>query len=320
MTFVSANEQASFYLFILSTGLTALLLSYGAGIEKLSAYLAIYWGLFALHRLFFLSHLKQTATNPNKSVSLQILFGLGVREKEAKKATIWRMAQPDVVIYLVLAFLLGGWFIYNHFNPSPITFPNGFQSILKDLTPDAALHYKFAHYALPGILIFLLGVISLTFRGSILVNQTVIIGWISLISAGFLFLLWHSGLIEIFYLPDMGTLKGGGVQAMEWAGILSPDMGDGLKTSFYLRYTGFGSIGALAPYLLLFPMLFTLLRVVLFGRGQVVISLSLILISTFLVLSDLALKSESSNVIFMMMAIVTLIYLWGNLMRTPFDR
>lgn len=63
--------------------------------------LAVIWGFFGLFRLLYLSHYQTEDIPKILNLPIQILFGSSKQEQQKRKLILQRMAQPDVLLWLV---------------------------------------------------------------------------------------------------------------------------------------------------------------------------------------------------------------------------
>jgi len=119
MVFISYTEKLSFYAAISLLIVTITIFSIPP-LKTLSiGYLSILWGLFILHRLFFIMAPETWRQNINKKLSVRLLGTIDKTPQNIKSAIIWRLSQWDVVLFIVLITGVITYVIFNDFIMSP---------------------------------------------------------------------------------------------------------------------------------------------------------------------------------------------------------
>lgn len=125
MVFISYTEKLSFYAAMSLLLVTITIFSIPA-LKTLSiGYLSILWGLFILHRLFFIMAPEKWRQNINKKLSVRLLGTIDNTPQNIKSAIIWRLSQWDVVLFIMLITGVITYVIFNDFMVSPNKSSNG---------------------------------------------------------------------------------------------------------------------------------------------------------------------------------------------------
>lgn len=261
----SAQENRSFYSYILFVLITVLVLLKTDLVQSVIGLLTMLWGLLGFYRYIYLSSSQNKKIPKILTLPSRILFDLDQQHKKQIDLTIDRFLQTDVVMFFGGAVFLVLWGLYCSLNPLEIPLIQSYWEGKENILPHNNLaHYypvlkQISYYCLVGVMIF----IGLSYSHNSILFEKLNFIFLPIIGLTLIYILYFlprsivSGYLGFSHFNGIGW----GQFDVFWQ--LNADNISQLKganSGFLRRYIETGIIGAYAPYFIFLPVLFKFLK------------------------------------------------------------